>query len=111
MPTAAEYRHAAFKCRTVAEGYQRQSVAVLGWQLEQHLTSRVLSIALTSHLSGAGLGLQRAAAAVLAVAAECDRRAIVCDDYARQLARWEARPLWDRLLTDRPRPPYPWVSA
>jgi hypothetical protein len=95
----------------MAEGYRRQSVAVLGWRLEQHLASPVLSIVLTEHLSGAGLRLQRAAEAVLSVAAECDRRAIVCDDYARQLARWEARRLWDRLLTDRPRPPYPWVSA
>jgi hypothetical protein len=48
---------------------------------------------------------------VLAAATVCERRAHVCEDYARQLARWDARPVWERLLVDRPQPPYPWVSA
>jgi hypothetical protein len=111
MPTAAEYRHAAHKCRTLAEGYQRQSAAVLGWRLEQHIVAPALTTALSDHLARAGQRLQRAAEAVLAAAAVCERRAHVCEDYARRLARWDARPVWERLLVDRPQPPYPWVSA
>lgn len=111
MPGAADYRTAAGQFRTVAESLAREAAA------------RRLSTADGFGLHGPAAAevddRQRLASEQLAVAStryddlagECLRRADVCADYSRRLARYWSLPTLERAVAPFPSRPAPWAEA
>lgn len=104
MPTVAEYRRAAQEFRRhsaefaddARNGRPTQSDTFVGPVADTHADA----------LAAIAADRGRAAEALQLLAVACDRRAEVYERYARDLARWHARPA-DRR---RPDPPEPWVA-
>jgi hypothetical protein len=85
MPTAAEYRGAAARLRTMGEYVSRRGATVSGWALDGHVGAGAvyeqarLGLAVTvRHLSSAADELAR-------LAAVCDARDVKCDRYNSSL--------------------------
>ena len=111
MPTANDYRAAARRYRATADRLTQEAAVLHRWALGAGigegavLDAVLVSIAATRRLLGAtGRELD-------GLAAVCDRRARVCDDYAAaRRAHAELDPL-GRLLTSAPVPAAAWVEA
>jgi hypothetical protein len=110
VPNAGEYRRHADRFAAEAERIdalvgaleRRPLGGIGGGPLLDAGVEQLAEIVATLH--DATRELQR-------LADECRRRAVVCDDYARRVADYWARPVHLRLGTVMPIPPYPWASA
>jgi hypothetical protein len=109
MPTAAEYRDAAARLRTVGENLLRRSAMVGGWALEGHLGAGAVHERARLGLTVTARYLTSAADELARLAAVCEARAATCDHYHAQLAGYLALDPAQRALMQRPLPPFAWV--
>lgn len=108
MPNGDHYRSGASRCRTLAEQYLRQSALLAGWPVAGHLGDGPAADAVADALARASAHLRTAADDLGRIAAECTRRAAICDQYRADLRRWL---LTGSFVGPAPLPPYPWVSV
>ena len=110
MPTAAEYREAAARLRTMGENVLRRSAAVSGWTLDAHVGPGPVNDRARRGLTVVAGHLTEAADALARLAATCDGRAATCDRYHARLADYLSLDAAQRALVQRPQPPYSWVQ-
>jgi hypothetical protein len=110
MPTADRYRAAASTFRTFGEHYLRHAALVSRWPVAGHLGSGPVAAEVTDALGRSAANLTDASAAMAALAAVCDRRAEICDDYRRRVREYEQLDPGRRRLVPRPAPPFPWTA-
>jgi hypothetical protein len=109
MPRAADYRHAAQVLRgrsaaltEAATSYRRHRVGEFGdGPVAEAHDSAVGSIA--SRFEGAGGELHT-------LAEMCERRADVCEEYARAVTRWFSLDAHERLANEFPGRPASWAE-
>lgn len=110
MPNAGEYRQAADRFSAEAKWIEPLAVTLTNWPLDSIVGGPVVDSA-GERLGEVVGALGDAHRELSRLADECRRRAAVCDEYAREVYAYWARPLHLRLGTVPPVPPYPWVSA
>lgn len=110
MPTHNDYEAAAETFRLRARGYA-DSVAWAPRAVAGSFTGPgPVADAVDAGFGAALNELDRAAAALAAVAAECERRAAICRSYGRAIAAWRSLPPEVRQATARPARPAHWVD-
>ncbi len=109
MPTAAEYRDAGRRYRSIAENLLREAGAVGGW-VASFVSDGPVSASVSEsihrthkHLATAGEDLRR-------VAWVCDSRAEVCAEYVNAVRRYRRLTLVEQLRHGYPIRPASWVE-
>lgn len=109
MPRAAEFRHAARVLRArstafsdAATAHRRRHLGAFDGPIGEVHDESVDAIA--ARFDRAGGELQ-------SLAELCEWRAVVCDDYAAEVARWFQLPDFTRVLTSFPPRPATWVDV
>lgn len=110
MPTAAEYRGAAARLRTMGEYVSRRGAAVSGWVLDGHIGTGAVHERARLGLTVTARHLASAADELARLAAVCDARAATCDQYHARLAGYLALDPAQRASEQRPLPPFSWVG-
>lgn len=109
MPTAAEFRAAAARFRSLGDTAATHARTVAAWPLARHLGPGPAHDVAAASLRTVEGHLTAAAAALDALAGLCDARAAVCDDYHRLLAAHAALEPAVRAATTPPLPASGWV--
>lgn len=109
MSRASSYRSAAVDLRRasaqftdIAASHRRSDASFIG-------ATGAVAVIHDRSVEAVGAHLATAAGEADRLAAVCERRADVCDEYGRRLASWRALPWTERLLVAPPFPPAPWV--
>ena len=108
MPRAAEYRQAAQVLRGRGAAFSEAATA----HRRHHIGEFVGPIGEThdASIDAIAARFERGGDELHSLAELCERRALVCDDYASAVARWYQIPYPARLLTPFPPRPAPWVE-
>ncbi|MEQ8440151.1 MAG: hypothetical protein RIB65_21880 [Ilumatobacter fluminis] len=111
MSRASSYRNAAVDLRRASTGFT--DVANAHRRLDATMIGALGPVATIHDASVDAVGTHLALAADEAteLAAECDRRAAVCEAYDHEVMVWRSLPLILRLSTPHPIPPARWVTG
>ena len=111
MPNAEQYRAAAARFRVLGDQHLRQAALVGRWPVADQLGDGPVAAAARAGLDRAAARLVEASGGFAELAAACDRRAAVCEEYRRAVGAHARLDPSLRPLVPRPAPPFPWVSA
>jgi len=111
MPRASAYRHAAASLR-----HASARLADLALRHRNLGPERIAAIGPVAELHGDAVDEARRQLALASdelrrLAGLCERRALVCDDYARRVGHHRSLPPLERLMTPPPVRPADWVDA
>lgn len=109
MPTASEYRAAAHRMRAAADRIVDQAAQHQSWGAVEFVGPGPAR-PIEDGLWRVRRELGAASVELLAAAAECDRRAAVCEAFAMRWAEHRRLSFVERVLTPPPRRPAPWVE-
>jgi len=111
VPRASDYRHAAASLRQTSA--RLADLAVRHRTLGPDRIAAVGPVADLHHdaVDEARRHLALGSEELLRLAALCERRAQICDDYARRVHHHRSLPPFERLTSPPPVPPADWVEA
>lgn len=109
VPTAAEYRDAARRYRTLAAQLFREAVGVGTWPVG-FAGDGIVRDAVDAAFDRTARRLRAAGDEILRIARVCDARADVCQQYADAVRRHHERSLIEQLWHGDPVRPESWVE-
>ena len=109
MPTAAEYRDAAQRYRSVAENLLGEAGAVFGWATG-FVSDGPIGVAIDDSIARTHTHLVAAGEDIRRLAQVCDARADVCAEYAHAVWRYHQLTLVEQLWYGYPARPASWAE-
>ncbi len=110
MPTGDEYRAGARRFRALVGRLERELIAQRGWIDELSLGRGAIRRPIDVGLAAVRTDVAGAAGAAEVLAAECERRAAVCDRFRSDWSAYWSRSWFERMASTPPARPASWVD-